>query len=110
MNPFKVQKIINESSRNGERLIIEELSKKCGERLRHMHVIMSDEMFQSEACGGFPRHWVKGVSLYGWISLWTYKPPKQTDFSPVQIEDDLKSLSDFKNLKDVIDSSSAKNE
>lgn len=101
MNPFDVQKVINESHRNGERLVIEELSRRCGFRLRHAHLIMSKDMFECESCGGFPRHWIKGVSLYGWITLWNYKPPKETDFSataqaPMRTYAEIKDLNEIK--------------
>lgn len=102
MNPFDVQKIINESSKNGERLVIEELSKRCGVRLRHAHLRMSRDMFEYQERGGFPRHWVKGVSLYGWVTLWNYTPPKVTDFSvmnqiPQKEYKEVESLSSVKN-------------
>ena len=100
MNPFDVQKIISQSRENGERLVVEELSRRCGVRLRHAHVRLSKDMFEYEAGGGFPRHWVRGVSLYGWISLWRYVPPKQTDFSRVRVDGELKPFSE---LSDIVD-------
>lgn len=101
LNPFAVQKIIDESKKKGERLIIEELSQRCGIRLRHRFLVMSEQMFECEACGGFPRHWVKGVSLYGWISLWRYVPPKETDFSPTTSRVDMKTFGEMRELEDV---------
>ena len=100
MNPFNVQKIINASRQNGERLIVEELSKRCGVRLRHAHLKLSKDMFECAACGGFPRHWVKGVSLYGWLTLWTYTPPKETDFSPAS-QQPVRTYAELKDLNDV---------
>lgn len=101
LNPLEVHKIIKESRDNGERLIIEELSRRCGVRLRHAHLRFSKDMFECEACGGFPRHWVKGVSIYGWITLWRYVPPKETDFSPVAAGEKLKSFAELKDLNEV---------
>lgn len=101
MNPFVVQKIINESNRNGQRLIIEQLSEKCGVKLRHAHVIMSEDMFESEVCKGFMRHWVKAVSPFGWITLWTYKNPER-EVSPFIPEGEkLMSFSELKSITDV---------
>ena len=100
MNPFNVQKIINESREKGERLIVEELSKRCGVRLRHAHLVMSKDMFECASCGGFPRHWVKGVSFYGWISLWRYTPPKETDFSPAS-QAPIRTYAELKDLNEV---------
>lgn len=101
MNPFELHKIIRKSKENGERLIIEELSNRCGVRIRHAHVRMSKEMFECEACGGFPRHWVKGLRPSSYLSLWFYKPPKQTDFSPGSNNASLKKYKELKNLNDV---------
>ena len=101
MNPLEVHKIIKESNEKGERLIIEDLSRKCGVRLRHAHLKMSKDMFECESCGGFPRHWVKGLSLYGWATLWNYEPPKETDFSVVTSGKKLKSFSELKDLNEV---------
>ena len=102
MNPFKVQKIINECSRNGERLIIEELNEKCGVRLRHVHLIMSEDMFESESCKGIPRHWVKGVSAFGWATLWTYRNPQQKDYSSFVPEGvKLKSYAELKSMNET---------
>lgn len=103
MNPFKVQKIINESCSNGKRLIIEQLSEKCGVKFRHAHFIMSEDMFESDVCHGFPRHWVKSVSPFGWLTLWTYKPPKQTDFSPAVEPQNLKSFAELKSLSEKVE-------
>lgn len=102
MNPFKVQKIITECKKKDERLIIEELSRRCDVRLRHAHVRMSKELFEAESCGGFPRHWVKRVSFFGWITLWFYKPPKETDFSFIPEGEELKSFGEMKKLREVI--------
>lgn len=101
LNPFTVRKIINESKKKGERLIIEELSERCGVRLRHRFLVMSDQMFECQSCVGFPRHWVKGVSLNGWVSLWRYEPPKETDFSPVAAGEMLKSFDEMREIEDV---------
>ena len=101
MNPFSVQKIITESNKKGERLIIDELNEKCGVRLRHAHLNMSEETFECESCGGIQRHWVKGVSLTGWIMLWIYKPPKGTDFYKVPEDREFASIDDMKTLREI---------
>lgn len=101
MNPFVVRKIITESKRNGERLVIEELSRRCGVRLRHFHLRMSEEMFEHEPSGGFPRHWIKGLRPLSYITLWNYKPPKETDFSPENQTVPLPTFGEMKSLEDV---------
>ncbi len=85
MSPFSVYKEIKKAKDNDERITVDELSIRCGERIRHRYLKMSKQMFECEQCGGFPRHWVKGLKLHSWFTLWTYKPPKQTDFSPVSV-------------------------
>lgn len=62
---------------------------------------MSEQMFECQSCGGFPRHWVKGVSPYGWVSLWRYEPPKETDFSPTALED-LKTFEEAREIEDIM--------
>ena len=101
MNPFKVRKIIYESKKNGEKLVIEELSKKCGGRLHHGQLILSQEMFNYEEGGGFPRHWVKGLRPESYLLMWFYDPPKETDFSKFKMNDSLPSFGDMQNLTDV---------
>ena len=96
MNPFKVQKTIKDCEKKGERLIIEELSDKCGVRLRHVHVVMSEDTFESGACRGVPRHWVKGVSVFGWLTLWTYRNPLK-DYPASSEGIKLKSYAEIKN-------------
>lgn len=85
MSPFFVYKEIKKAKQNDERITIDELSRRCKERIRHRYVVMSKQMFQCEQCGGFPRHWVKGLRFHSWFTLWFYKPPKQTDFSFVSV-------------------------
>ena len=100
MNPFEVHKIISDSKKNDERLVIEELNQRCGVRLRHAHLIMSQEMFSHGPSGGFPRHWVKGLHPLSYLTLWFYQPPKETDFSPVIDGDDLPSFGDMEKISD----------
>ncbi len=88
MSPFFVYKEIKKVKQNDERITIDELSRRCKERIRHRYVVMSKQMFQCEQCGGFPRHWVKGLKLHSWVTLWFYRPPKQTDFSLVSVSSD----------------------
>ena len=86
MSPFLVYREIKKANRNNERITIDELSRRCKVRIRHRYVVMSKQMFQCEQCGGFPRHWVKGLKLHSWFNLWFYKPPKQTDFTFVSAD------------------------
>lgn len=86
MSPFFVYREIKNANRNDERITIDELSRRCKERIRHRYVVMSKQMFQCEECGGFPRHWVKGLRFHSWFTLWFYKPPKQTDFTFVSVD------------------------
>lgn len=86
MSPFLVYKEIKNANRNDERITIDELSRRCKERIRHRYVVMSKQMFQCEQYGGFPRHWVKGLRFHSWFTLWFYKPPKQTDFTFVSAD------------------------
>ena len=81
MSPFFVYKEIKKARQNDERITIDELSRRCGDRIRHRYIRMSKQMFECEQCGGYPRHWVKGLKLHSWFTLWMYKPPKQTDFT-----------------------------
>lgn len=81
MSPFFVYKEIKNARQNDERITIDELSRRCGDRIRHRYIRMSKQMFECEQCGGYPRHWVKGLKLHSWFTLWMYKPPKQTDFT-----------------------------
>ncbi len=105
MSPFFVNKVINNAKKNDERITVDELSRRCKERIRHRYLVMSKQMFQCEECGGFPRHWVKGLKLHSWITLWFYKPPKQTDFTTVSVSpEDLEvpmDLTEYLNDKSV---------
>ncbi len=101
MNPFFVFKEIKKAKENDERITVDELSRRCNKRIRHRYLKMSKQMFECQQNGGFPRHWVKGLRLHSWITLWFYKPPKQTDFSAVslnaaELESPI-SLSDYLN-------------
>lgn len=105
MSPFFVYKEIKNAKVNNERITIDELSRRCKERIRHRYVVMSKQMFQCEQCGGFPRHWVKGLKLHSWFTLWFYKPPKQTDFTfvsalPEELEEPM-DLAEYLNGKSV---------
>ena len=91
MNPLKINKVIKESKNNGERITIDSLSQRCNGRIRHRYVRMSNEMFECDECGGFPRHWVEGLSLRGWLTIWFYNPEKfdrveKADVSPRELE------------------------
>lgn len=105
MSPFLVNKVINNAKKNDERITVDELSRRCKERIRHRYLVMSKQMFQCEECGGFPRHWVKGLKLHSWVTLWFYKPPKQTDFTTVSVSpEDLEvpmDLTEYLNDKSV---------
>lgn len=83
MSPFFVYNEIKKAKQSDERITIDELSRRCGDHIRHRYIRMSKQMFECEQCGGFPRHWVKGLKLHSWVTLWFYKPPKQTDFNTV---------------------------
>lgn len=104
MSPFFVYKEIKKAKHNDERITVDELSRRCGIRIRHRYLSMSKQMFECEDCGGFPRHWVKGLKLHSWITFWFYKPPKQTDFSRLTVMSDNfevpVSLNDYLNEKD----------
>ncbi len=102
MSPFLVYKEIKNAKSNGERITIDELGRRCKERIRHRYLVMSKQMFECEQCGGFPRHWVKGLKLHSWFTLWFYKPPKQTDFSSVSVNSS--ELEAPISLKDYLDS------
>lgn len=80
MNPFAVNKIIKESKKNEERISIDMLSVRCGSRVRHKYIKMSDEMFECSDSGGFPRHWVERLKLHSWITLWFER--KEDVFTP----------------------------
>lgn len=100
MSPFLVYKEIKKAKDNDERITIDELSRRCKIRLRHRYFFMSKQMFECEQSGGFPRHWVRGLRAHSWVTLWFYKPPKQTDFSmPLNNEkfEEPMSLTDFLN-------------
>lgn len=86
MSPFLVYREIKKANHNNERITIDELSRRCKVRIRHRYVVMSKQMFQCEQCGGFPRHWVKGLKFHSWFNLWFYKPPKQTDFTFISVD------------------------
>lgn len=105
MSPFFVYKVIKNAKKNDERITVDELSRRCKERIRHRYLVMSKQMFQCEECGGFPRHWVKGLKLHSWVTLWFYKPPKQTDFTTVSVSpEDLEvpmDLTEYLNDKSV---------
>lgn len=98
MSPFLVYKEIQNAKKNDERITIDELGRRCGERIRHRYIRMSKQMFECEQCGGFPRHWVKGLQPHSWITLWFYRPPKQTDFTAFS-----KSSDDFEVPVDLTD-------
>lgn len=83
MSPLVVFKEIKKAKDKDERITIDELGRRCGDRIRHRYIKMSKQMFECEECGGFPRHWVRGLKAHSWITLWFYKPPKQTDFTAV---------------------------
>ncbi len=107
MSPFFVHKEIKKAKDSNERITVDELSRRCKERIRHRYLVMSKQMFECEQCGGFPRHWVKGLKLHSWFTLWFYKPPKQTDFTfvsanPADLEAPI-SLSDYLSSKNKTD-------
>ncbi len=104
MSPFLVYKEIKNAKENDERITVDELSRRCKERIRHRYLKMSKQRFECKDCGGFPRHWVRGLRLHSWVTLWLYKPPKQTDFTFVSADpNDLEIPMD---LKDYLDSKS----
>lgn len=105
MSPFLVYKEIKKAKNNDERITIDELSRRCQERIRHRYIVMSKQMFQCEQCGGFPRHWVKGLKFHSWFTLWFYKPPKQTDFTFISASPD-----DFEEPMDLADYLNGKSE
>ena len=69
MSPFRVKRIIKN---NGEKMCIDTLSNECGVRLHHRFLKMSNDFFDCPVCG-MKRHYVKGVSLYGWTHLMFYE-------------------------------------
>ena len=69
MSPFKVNRIIKDSS---EKMCIDTLSKQCGVHLRHSFLKMSKDFFDCPVCG-MKRHYVRGVSFYGWTHLAFYE-------------------------------------
>ncbi|MDD6275805.1 MAG: hypothetical protein PUB20_03145 [Clostridia bacterium] len=92
MNPFKVNIILKECKKDGKRVTVDMLSQKCGSRIRHKYLRMSKEMFECEENDGFPRHWVLGLNLRGWLFLWTSHPKSRFDTvavgDPTEIEDE----------------------
>lgn len=74
MNPFKVNKIIKEKSMDDEQISIDMLGELCGGKLKHKYLRMSNETFLCAESGGFPRHWVEGLRLHSWFTLWFYHP------------------------------------
>lgn len=104
MSPFFVYKEIRKAKRNEERITVDELSRRCGVRIRHRYLKMSKQMFECEENDGFPRHWVKGLKLHSWLTFWFYTPPKQTDFSRLFVMNDNYevpvSLNDYLNDKE----------
>ena len=104
MSPFFVYREIRKAKREDERITIDELSRRCGVRIRHRYIAMSKQMFECAECGGFPRHWVRGMKLHSWLTLWFYKPHKQTDFSMLSVLNDNYevpvSLNDYLNGKE----------
>lgn len=85
MNPFKVNKALKEFKKDGKRVTVDVLSQKCGGRVRHKYLRMSKEMFECEENDGFPRHWVVGLNLRGWLFLWTSNPKSR--FETVAVGD-----------------------
>lgn len=92
MNPFKVNRIINEYRSNDIQISIDRLSEDCGGKLKHSFLRMSRETFLCTESGGFPRHWVEGLKLHSWITLWFYHPPK---FDLSAINNNVDSLKDI---------------
>ena len=88
MNPFKVNKVIKENNMNDVQISVDTLSELCGGRVRHAYLRMSDETFLCAESGGFPRHWVEGLKLHSWVTMWFYHPPKITDEPKKQISDE----------------------
>lgn len=76
MNPFKVNKVIKESDLNDSPISIDTLSRLCGGKIRHRYLRMSQDVFACPESKHFPRHWVEGLKLHSWITLWFYNPPK----------------------------------
>ena len=76
MNPFKVNKVIEENNMNDKQICIDTLGELCGGRIRHAYLRMSNETFLCKESNGFPRHWVEGLKLHSWFTLWFYHPPK----------------------------------
>ncbi len=89
MNPFKVERVIRESNKNDTQICVDTLSELCGGRVKHAYLRMSSETFLCAESGGFPRHWVEGLKLHSWITLWFYHPEKSAAIPRKAAYDDL---------------------
>ena len=72
MNPFTVNRMIKKSS---QKICIDTLSRDCGMQMRHRFFKMSKELFACPDCG-MMRHYVKGLSFYGWLHMPFYSGEK----------------------------------
>lgn len=89
MNPFKVERAIRESNKNDTQICVDTLSELCGGRVKHAFLRMSSETFLCAESGGFPRHWVEGLKLHSWVTLWFYHPERANANPPIPMYDDL---------------------
>ena len=64
MSPFRVKKII----RQNDKMCLDTLSRECNIQFRHRFFKMSDDMFFFFFFGT-NRHYIKKISLYGWLHL-----------------------------------------
>lgn len=88
MNPFKVNKVIKESHKEDKKISIDDLSDMCNGRVRHRYIKLSDDTFECESSGGFPRHRVLRLKLFSWITLWFYTPDERQGRMPFFDESD----------------------
>lgn len=89
MNPFKVERAIRESNKNDTQICVDTLSELCGGRVKHAYLRMSSETFLCAESGGFPRHWVEGLKLHSWVTLWFYHPERAKATLQPKIYDEL---------------------
>lgn len=92
MNPFKVNKVIREKNKNDVQICVDTLSELCGGRIKHAFLRMSDQTFLCEECGGFPRHWVEGLRLHSWFTMWLYHPERIQDHPKSALYEDIQYI------------------